>query len=143
MEGKKQNLIKLQNQTQLKLTKRLAGKKGFFGMFSKKSNETVVTELEGKIKECTENIEHVTTLIDIVALIQGYYETAKFKFERARKYFETISKLSEQETAKQEPVKTTNPNSQLSQLLEKIVTNANIENAVPLPDLNETNDKEE
>ncbi len=39
-----------------------------------------------------------------MSLIHGYYEMAKFKYEKARKYFETISKISEMEDLKLESV---------------------------------------
>ena len=105
LEAKKAQLTKEQNQAQLTLQKRMAGKKSIFSMFSRKSKETVVTELEAKVKAKTDEIEQVTQLIDIVSLIHGYYEMNKFKYEKARKYYVTISKISEVENSKLESVR--------------------------------------
>lgn len=59
----------------------------------------------------------MTTLIDIVSLLHGYYEINKFKYEKAKGYYKTISMLTEVEFSNLETA---------HELLDKIMNNPNV-----------------
>ena len=52
-----------------------------------------MADLEDKVKLKTQEIENLTTLIDIVSLLHGYYEINKFKYEKSHSYYNTVSKV--------------------------------------------------
>ena len=49
-----------------------------------------MAQLEEKVKNKTSEIENLTTLIDIVSLLHGYYEIDKFKYEKSESYYNTM-----------------------------------------------------
>jgi len=79
----------LQNVLAGKLTKSTV--KGFF---SKDSKESIVSNLEKKIANASNDIESLTLLYDMILLILSYFEIDRFRANKTERYYQVLKKSS-------------------------------------------------
>merc|ERR1712137_73928 len=84
--------MSLHKQKQLKLSMQriLAGKKIFRSIFTRKSNEQIISELEQEITQAESDYEKIQFICDIITVVIGYIEIDKFKDAKMKSFYEVM-----------------------------------------------------